>query len=194
MTNTEMIAEEMPTAVRAVGIARRVKGHHANLEKYRDQMAGIASGIVAEAAMAGRLLIEAKGLMTHGYYLDWVERECLISAGTAAAYSRVAKFWESHPEIQGSESIRAALAICSRIVVGERDGEQPKKIERSSPDLAERASRFVRGISAELVEGLKKEERETMAQALEPVARALWPERFGPLHLPPTPDRESSGG
>jgi Protein of unknown function (DUF3102) len=46
---------------------------------------------VRHAIAAGELLIEAKGRLSHGQWLPWLQDHCTISERTAQLYMRVAK-------------------------------------------------------------------------------------------------------
>ena len=49
---------------------------------------------VAHAIRAGELLVEAKALVPHGHWLDWVDANFIASRRTAQHYMKLAK----HPE------------------------------------------------------------------------------------------------
>src|SRR3954449_146706 len=65
-------------------LADRINAAHREVEQaMRDA--------VARAVAVGELLAEAKALVGHGGWEEWIEANCTVSARTARAYMRLAR-------------------------------------------------------------------------------------------------------
>ena len=74
-------------ATKLAALAPRIKqAHDRYIEGSRKSL--------AHAREAGRLLLEAKGLGTHGQWEQWVKHNCQFSLRTAEAYMRIADRWK----------------------------------------------------------------------------------------------------
>jgi hypothetical protein len=69
------------------GIARRLAAEH-------DSIVKSAGTTIEHASRAGNLLLEAKGLLKHGEWSDWLKANFAGSKTTACNYMRVADHWE----------------------------------------------------------------------------------------------------
>jgi hypothetical protein len=88
------------------------------------------------ARNAGRLLAEAKGKVTHGQWLPWLEKHCDFSVRTAQGYMRVAERWpelESKAQRVSHLSYREALSILAE--PREEAARKPEPNETEDDDL-----------------------------------------------------------
>jgi hypothetical protein len=72
----------------------------------RHRSNGSQSAGLVQALAVGVLLSEAKQLMSHGYFEEWVSAFCPFSVRSAARYLRVTKKWGSVPVGQGRAKSR----------------------------------------------------------------------------------------
>ncbi len=100
---TEMHADLAPLAGdnSLPDLAARIRAEH-------EAVSAALKESVRHAIAAGELLIEAKGRLSHGQWLPWLQDHCTISERTAQLYMRVAK---NRAEIEGQ--IRNGVADLS---------------------------------------------------------------------------------
>jgi len=84
------------------------------------------------AIAAGKLLIEAKGLIGHGRWLAWLREHCQVSARTAQTYMQIARLAPDAQRVADLPLRRAALQL-QRL---DRDARCQAQQEDSRRELA----------------------------------------------------------
>jgi len=123
------MATELSTTRQLSGIARRLASEH-------DAFTKSLNTSLEHAKRAGELLIEAKGVVEHGGWGEWLETNFQGSVDTACRYMRIADRWE---ELQGhlarvpDLSLRSTVKLLAKpraaLPAPEPDVEEPNPSE-----------------------------------------------------------------
>jgi hypothetical protein len=115
----------------------------------------------ASGIEAGRLLIEAKGLVSHGQWALWLESNVGFSERTARRYMQLAR---------DADGIKLAIVAdlapglasheLNAIVEGIRKGRKVREVERREPG-------FVRRVLDEMLAAREEPEEEVLHEAIE---------------------------
>jgi hypothetical protein len=128
MTTTLTKTDELTT------LAESVNEHHRECEL-------AARSAIGHAKVAGELLIEAKGRVSHGEWLPWLEGNVECSQRTSQGYMKVAREWkrlESKTQRVADLSLRDGLRLLS---------EQPPEPGGSEADMRE-VMRLIDGVKS----------------------------------------------
>jgi Protein of unknown function (DUF3102) len=113
-----------------------IDGHHNRLAALADDIRKLETGIrrsadqIAEDIVAaGQRLIEAKALLPHGAWTDWLHQHCNISERTARRYMKIARS-DLKTATLADLGMTAALANLSREAWCERAYEAYRKAVR----------------------------------------------------------------
>jgi hypothetical protein len=165
------LGREIAERERAIQALRRAAGEH-------------CGAWLAEVALQGQALIKAKFAVGHGNFGTWLKVNCPFSHDTANVYMRVAANYERARNLGEGASLRHAVALLT-----EGEGNAQDKPERALLPYLEalgRVSKFCGYLQSHKLENSDRlldwwpdEGREKLRADLEPVARELWPERFG---------------
>lgn len=131
---------------------------------------------VAHAIEAGRLLVEAKGLVPHGGWLGWLKDNCRFSERTAQGYMRVAKLGGENPQRVAGLSLRDALAeLADRspqaMAIEPPDDQHFGPLTPEEKEERDRCEEVLRDAGRRSLEA---------GRAMLKVYALLGPERFGP--------------
>ena len=135
---------------------------------------------LCEVALQGQTLLKVKGLLKHGDFQHWMTAHCpLIPHRTARKYMRVAANWSTGSKVQGAKDLKEALQLC--MDNDEGDSEPTPPTPKSWPPFLEAIGRF--GKFADYVErnpvsNWPLEGKDKLKEKLEPIAAALWPDKF----------------
>jgi hypothetical protein len=110
-----------------------------------------------------------------GHWLSWLAAHTAISERMAQHYIRIAK---DPKRVSGAQSLRDAIRMLSS---GDGEAKQGKTERELLPYLEAlgRVHKLVGYIGRNPVREWPQEGREKLREDLEPIARELWPERFG---------------
>jgi hypothetical protein len=100
-TTTALVATGEAGSVALPDLAAQINEHHRAAERAVNEA-------LRHALEAGRLLIEAKGLVAHGGWLPWLRENFEGSGRTARIYMMVARRW---PELQANRQRAADLSL-----------------------------------------------------------------------------------
>jgi hypothetical protein len=97
---------DITTSNSLTDLAVRIRAEH--------EAARLAARTTIEHAIrAGELLIEAKQLVQHGYWGDWLHAHCDLSERSAQAYMRIARY-QSNPQLTADLTIDDALKVLAK--------------------------------------------------------------------------------
>jgi hypothetical protein len=165
-----------PNHERVHQLVRDIKAHVETIDALRNQAARKVNDWLVEVVLCGRKLNEAKEIVPKRQWMDWVAVHCpTVSHDTINKYMRVAANSERVLNSNVS-SLREALHLLT-----EKSSEQ-NKVEQSLLPYLEalgRVHKLVGYIGRNPVREWPQEGREKLREDLEPIARELWPERFG---------------
>jgi hypothetical protein len=168
-----------PTRLDLHRLANEINDREKAIDQLKRATIGKAGEAVTEAILQGQALIKAKANIPHGLWLDWLKANCPnISQPSASRYMTIAANYSRVNNIEGAESLRQALALCSLDEHG-----KPKEIKQWPADLLglNRLSKFVGFVSNHPINAWPEGSRDQLRQDMEPIARQLWPERWAAL-------------
>ena len=97
---------EITTSDSLVDLAARIRSEH-------DKVCHSVRASVDHALRVGSLLLEAKKLVDHGGWIEWVERHCNLSERSAQAYMRIARH-PPNPQLSADLTIDATLKALAK--------------------------------------------------------------------------------
>jgi hypothetical protein len=134
---SRLVGNTPPEAVQLRNLAREIKQHHESFEK------GLRTSL-SHAREAGDKLLEAKKLLGHGNFSDWVEKNCAVSLRTAQKHMRIAQRWsELDAKAPGTAhlTIDAVLERLGNSTSGETEGGEPESASKSTTNRGDGALR-----------------------------------------------------
>lgn len=155
--------------------ASQINEREDRIQALKQSAVGSVNEALCESILQGQDLIAAHSMVRHGLWLDWLKTHCPKSQRMAYRYMTLAKALPKVGELTEAGSLRAALALC------EHNEESESSERRRWPGYVEALSRFSKfnGLIERFpIEQWPAEGRAKLQQDLEPIARALWPERF----------------
>ena len=126
----------------------------------------------------GRDLIKAKSKAPHGEWLTWLREHCpKVSPRMAQLYMRAASNTKRVSHLPEANSLRSALALLDE----DQPSTEPKETKRWPPHIEAmtRASKLAGYVTRFPISRFPDEIVERLRDDLEPVARQLWPDKFG---------------
>lgn len=177
MTKTELLAPGSPKALKLRELKAEINKLHEDITISVERVRAGAKIVMANVALAGKSLLIAKATVRHGEFMDWLSSNCpTLSYDQAAKYMVVARNWESVAALEESTTMREALLLCS----GERTKTNGSHREPWPAYLegVRRITRVMEFVEKHPVTDWPDEGRDELKIQLEPVARALWPEKF----------------
>jgi hypothetical protein len=140
------------------------------IRQQHDLVRASVSDALAHAIEAGRLLIRAKEVISHGRWLPWLAANCRFAARTAQTYMRVA---EQEPVLLGANAphvadltVRRALALLKKPKT-EADNQCPDDLDRMGRGIVDKnqdSERWVqRWLNIDTQAGLLLAELDTLA-------------------------------
>lgn len=137
-------------------------------------------GCVHAAKILGDKLIEARALMGHGEWLEWLRKNCPeVSDSRARRAQSIARLWEGSEAIQSADSLRSALSLCF-----ESGDEEEKEKTDGWPKYLKTlgaVARVSRMIERLPLSRWPDEGKVELRDKLEPIARMVWPDKFHEL-------------
>jgi hypothetical protein len=149
-------------------LAREINQREETIATFRGQVVERLNQAGAEIILQGQALLRAKAELPHGMWMDWLRSHCpKVAIRNAERYMHRA----ANPCLRDLYHL-----LCA----GE---EEPKKQpeQRAWPAYIEaigRASKFIGYVSRFPIEQWPDEGRDRLRSEMEPVAKALWPERW----------------
>ncbi len=161
-------------------LAREINDREEVITATQSQAFDRTSAWLCEIALQGQTLLKVKELLKHGDFIPWIAAHCpLVSDRQARKYMRVAANWSSGAKVEGAKNLREALQLCA----GNEEGEsgEARSQAKSWPPFLEAIGRF--GKFATYIErnpllNWPLEGREKLREKMEPIAMALWPDKF----------------
>lgn len=174
MNNVE-VAQNETTLQR---LAKEIRTHEETIELLKSNVDTRISDALNEAILCGDKLQEAKKKVGHGNWLDWLEQNTKNKSGEPISERMAQRYMllsKNATRVSDLASIRKGLAMLTESTT---DGShrEPFPLPVQAVDFSKRfANKFLPLIK----EGkLPEPNRDEMKTNLEPVVRALWPERF----------------
>jgi hypothetical protein len=161
-------------------IARSISEREATIDSLKRQTVDKANQAVTEAILQGQELIKARSMVPHGLWEEWLKVNCpTVSMRNAQRYVSLAKQIATHVSLlNDADSIRSALAL----IADQRPIDKVQELEeRKWPTYLEgiyRASKWLGFIERNPLDKWPDEGKTKLKEDLEPVAKALWPEKF----------------
>lgn len=176
MTKAQLISPGSPPALKLRALAKEINELQSAITISVQRVEEGACIAVSNAVLAGRSILAAREMLPHGQFLDWLAAHCpSVSRATATRYMTLAK----NPRvIEGASSIRHALALIS----GDDNEHDEKKAKAEWPAYLEgvrRASKWAGFVAKHPVHEWPDAGKVELKAKLEPIARDLWPEKFG---------------
>ena len=137
-------------------LAREINYAHQQVVEHGKSM-------LAYAAEAGRYLISVKGMLQHGEFKPWIEKNCAFSYSTAKAYMQAAKRTGACPFDEGT-TLEAFLAATAT----------PRKTPHPTPtDLSQDDASHALKLHALVERGATEGERDVARRKLEAFAKGF---------------------
>ena len=160
-------------------LAKAICERERTLLEFKDKAFSFASQAVAEALLQGQQLLKAKEIVPHGVWLEWLRANCPnVHERMAQRYMSLALNPTRVSDLERASSLRAALTLLCE--PQENGGVHSPK--QSWPEYLEGLYRFgkvLKFVTSHPIDRWPDEGRDKLRSDLEPVARSLWPERWG---------------
>ncbi len=154
-------------------IVRRVNARQETIDGMTKRTVDAACQALIESRNQGQDLIKAKALLPHGYWADWLASNCPRSERMANNYIRIAQNWDKLGDMDGVESIRAALCLLAPPkpkTNGDPVEQWPAFIEASR-----RFGKVLEYIQDNPLHGWPVDAKDHLKEQLKPVVAELWP-------------------
>lgn len=163
-------------------LAREINSREDAISKLKEKFTRAGSEFLSEVLIQGQALLQTKSALPHGLWLEWLKANCpLVSIRSAQVYMRLASNTQRAAYFGQVDSLREALLLCAMNKT-ENSGADKKHESKTWPPYLEalgKVSKFVGYVERFPVHDWPDEGKDKLRQDLEPVARELWPERFG---------------
>lgn len=158
-------------------LAKQINEREQTIAQLRDLTVQNCNAAIAEAIQQGKDLMEVKGSLDHGRWLDWLRIHCpQTKPRMAQRYILLATKAATIPQLNEAGSLRLALSLC------EEEGSSGEQSEtRSLPAYLEaisKASKFLGYVSQHPLTDWPSEGLDKLRQDMQPLAAQLWPDRF----------------
>lgn len=168
----------MNPGVELANLARRINGREQAIEAMRLRTIKSVNETLCEVLLQGQDLIKSKAHCHHGAWLYWLAANCpKISLRRAQRYMSLADKAESIPNLREADTLRAALALCD--LEGESSDDKKARGWPAYQEAILRLSKLRGYVDRNPIQSWPREGLEKFREDLEPIARSLWPERFG---------------
>ncbi|HEV2210837.1 MAG TPA: hypothetical protein VG167_18850 [Verrucomicrobiae bacterium] len=165
-----------PDHAKLQALSRRINDREDAIQVLRKRTVQSANDTLCEVLLQGQDLIEAKARCAHGLWLPWLRANCpKVSDRSAQRYMALAARAPELAQLKEAESLRAALALCD--LEGETERQEPRRWP-SWQEAILRVSKLRGYVEKNPITHWPAEGVEKFRQEFEPIARAIWPERF----------------
>jgi hypothetical protein len=170
-------------ATRLQELSRRIKSREQTIKALDQSVDKAADACVCEIILQGQDLLEAKDLVNHGSWMEWVRSHFPGSHSTALNWMWLAEKFGGHSQ-QLTNLIRQGYSVSVLYALRRRaspavDSEEPKKLP---PPifvlLPDRTCALVRDYMREDRSRWPAEAMQKLRADVQPLAADLWPEKF----------------
>ncbi len=175
---------ECPGAAQAqqlTKLAREINGREEVIVATQNQACERTSAWLCEVALQGQALLKVREWLKHGDFLPWIKTHCpLIGERQIRNYMRVALNWSTGANVEGAKNLKEALRLCMENDSEESPGSARAPAKRWPPFLEGigRFGKFALYVERNPLLNWPVEGREKLREKMEPIATALWPDKF----------------
>jgi hypothetical protein len=172
-----MIALEKSLAA----LTRRIRERENDLADFKREILGRCGEYMAEVLLQGQDLLKAKAQVPHGQWLPWLANHAHVSQQSASDYMRLASNHQRAGDFIEAGSIRKSLELLRLLPDASGQVGSGTATKESLPaylDGLYRVSKVIKFCNLHPVTEWPEEGRENLREKLQPIAEALWPDRF----------------
>lgn len=164
-------------------LARQIRDRELTIQQAKDTTIKSANTWMCEVILQGADLLKVKASLPHGEFTEWLRIHCpFFSHRTAQNYMRVAINFGSNTQraadLDEVVSLRTALALCAHSE-NDLDNAKSAKVKWSwKLEVLTRCARLRDMVIKHPVDEMPTETCAKLREDLEPIARALWPDKF----------------
>ncbi len=160
-------------------LAREINDGQDAIDSLEDQTKKKGAEWLCEVRLQGQRLLKVKEIVGHGKWLEWLKANCPLTIRNAQRYMQTLSNTPDPAHLENVNSLNHCARLCADSRA-ETNGEA--KPAKSWPAFIEGIGKFSKSVAYAVKHPLSlwpAEGKAKLRDTLEPVARELWPEKFG---------------